>query len=112
MSAPDVPESGRLSGQERSAIHAAAFAAIGCDGFGNHRVINAKMFTAIERILADRTAALTAELDGLRATVDRVRALADEWESATCITDGAPCSFHRQAEGYASDLRAVLGEES
>lgn len=34
--------------------------------------------------------------------------LADQWRAATCITDGAPCSFHRHADGYAADLLAVL----
>lgn len=45
---------------------------------------------------------------GLRA---RVSALARDWTQATCITDGAPCSFHRQAPGYAADLRAALAED-
>lgn len=42
------------------------------------------------------------------AALRAVRALPDEWTSATCVTNGAPCSFHRQAEGYAADLRAAL----
>ena len=46
--------------------------------------------------------------DQAERKAEAAEALADEWTAATCITDGAPCSFHRHADGYATDLRAAL----
>ena len=43
--------------------------------------------------------------------VARVEALADEWRSATCVTDGAPCSWHRVALETADELDAALRPE-
>lgn len=56
-------------------------------------------------VAADR---LRARAEAAESALERVRVLPQEWRSATCVTDGAPCSFHRHAEGYAADLVAAL----
>lgn len=61
-----------------------------------------------EAALLIRATAAESARDAAEGAIERVLALADEWETATCITDGAPCSFHRHASGYAGDLRAAL----
>jgi hypothetical protein len=55
----------------------------------------------VEQVVAAHTAALAAK-------VAAVEALADEWTTATCQTDGAPCSWHRVAAECADELRAAL----
>lgn len=57
---------------------------------------------------AARATAAEAALVAERAKVERVRGLVDEWLAATCLTDGAPCSFHRHATGYRDDVLAAL----
>ena len=57
----------------------------------------------------NRIDALAKELADLRGAVET---LADEWEGATCQTDGAPCSWHRVAGECATDLRALLNASS
>lgn len=56
----------------------------------------------------DRATAAEVALVAERAKVERVRGLVDEWLAATCLTDGAPCSFHRHATGYRDDVLAAL----
>lgn len=72
----------------------------------------AVVIRAVERIVAAReAAAATRARADEREAWERARdALAQDWSSATCITDGAPCSFHRQAEGYTNDLRLLAPE--
>lgn len=48
------------------------------------------------------------EVTRLRVIVAAVEALAGEWTTATCQTDGAPCSWHRVAAECATELRAAL----
>ena len=60
--------------------------------------------TAIDRVVA------AARADARREALAPVLALADEWSGATCITDGAPCSWHRVAVDCATELRAVASD--
>ena len=55
--------------------------------------------------------ALLDEVDRLRATIAAVEALAEEWSTATCQTDGAPCSWHRVSAECAAELLAALDGE-
>jgi hypothetical protein len=57
---------------------------------------------------ADAFAKIEARAEAAESALAAVRALVDEWGAATCISDGAPCSFHRHADGYRSDVLAVL----
>ncbi len=52
--------------------------------------------------------ALLDEAERLRATLAAVAALAEEWSTATCQTDGAPCSWHRVSAECAAELRDAL----
>lgn len=54
---------------------------------------------------ASRAALLAART---REALTRVEALTVEWTTATCQTDGAPCSWHRVSAECAAELTATL----